>query len=224
MNNDRQNSISTHPHSLATVPGVSGLGIGRTLPSGTLLSLFVLAALSFGCGHDPSGPTAVAVQGNTKLKVTCAAFAEGKPIAARHSAYLDNLSPSLSWSKGPAGTKSYAILVEDPDAPVAEPFLHWLTINISPDLLQIPEGIRDEPKPSVLQGGLQGTNGTGKIGFFGPKPDVGPQVHHYHFRVFAIDSLLKLSPGFTKQEFLSESNGHVLAEGETVGTYEKPKT
>jgi Raf kinase inhibitor-like YbhB/YbcL family protein len=153
------------------------------------------------------------------LDVHCDAFAEGMPIAERHSGYYENLSPDITWTRGPEGTKSYALLVEDPDAPGGIPFVHWIAANLPPTMSELPQGMGKEGKPAVMQGGIQGNNGSGALGYTGPKPEAGPAVHHYHFRVFAIDTELNLQPGFERDALIQAATGHVLAQGETIGTF-----
>jgi Raf kinase inhibitor-like YbhB/YbcL family protein len=185
--------------------------------------LLVAAAFLVGCQSDTSGgsTTNVVATGGNTLTVRCGAFTEGKPIAERHSGYYDNVSPSLTWSGAPEATSTYAILVEDPDSPGMTPFVHWMAANIPKNVTSVPEALPKDENPQVLEGGIQGKNGMDQIGYFGPKPEAGPKLHHYHFRVFAVDDDLKLIPGFTRDDFLEALRGHVIAQGETVGTFER---
>jgi Raf kinase inhibitor-like YbhB/YbcL family protein len=156
-----------------------------------------------------------------KLLVRSGAFEQGAPIPDEYSGYHENRSPSLSWSGLPAGTRSVAVVCEDPDAPMERPFVHWLAANIPTELTAIEESVPGEPAPPKLKGGIQGTNDARSIGWFGPRPPAGHGVHHYHFRVFALDAMLDLEPGFRREELIRAMQGHVLVQGETMGAYER---
>jgi Raf kinase inhibitor-like YbhB/YbcL family protein len=139
----------------------------------------------------------------------------------RYSAYGENLSPELNWSRGPEGTKSYAVIVEDPDAPKPMPVVHWLLFNIPADVTHLREGVPGAPALTFPKDARQGTNTRGATGYFGPRPpDSDP--HHYHFQVFALDTKLDLKPGPARKELLDAMKGHVLAQGEIVGVFQKP--
>jgi Raf kinase inhibitor-like YbhB/YbcL family protein len=125
--------------------------------------------------------------------------------------------PGLTWDEPPAGTRSLALLVEDPDAPTPEPFVHWLVANIDPahSRRMLSEGMR------VIPGAALGRNTFGRIGYGGPEPPRGHGTHHYHFRLFAVDEPLSLLEGFSKEDLLKATRGHVLASGEVIGTYRR---
>jgi Raf kinase inhibitor-like YbhB/YbcL family protein len=147
-------------------------------------------------------------------------FEDGGRIPDRHSAYHDDLSPALDWEEVPEEARSLALIVDDPDAPRETPFVHWVIYNIPSDGPGIPE---DLPRDERMRGGIaQGRNDRDRIGYFGPRPPEGHGVHHYHFKLYALDTELDLEPGATKDELLEAMRGHVLAEAEMVGTYEKP--
>lgn len=139
----------------------------------------------------------------------------------RHSAYHDNISPPLTWD-GVEGSQSYALVVEDPDAPQEKPFVHWLIWNIPPEAGGLPEGVPlaeyiGSPHPIV-----QGRNDNGDYGWFGPKPPPGHGVHRYYFQVFALDQLIEMSPDTPLAELLNVLKGHTIAQGEMMATYEAP--
>jgi Raf kinase inhibitor-like YbhB/YbcL family protein len=138
-------------------------------------------------------------------------LADGK-IADQYSAYHDNISPALSWTRR-LEADSYALIVEDPDAPTPQPFVHWTAWNIAPAAQGVPAG---------LAGAVQGKNGKAAEGWWGPHPSDG-RLHHYHFQLFASSREIDvgLKPG--RSEILRQLTGHVIAFGETVGVYERPR-
>jgi hypothetical protein len=129
-------------------------------------------------------------------------------------------SPELSWSAPPPGTKSLAVIVDDPDASSGE-FTHWLAFNIRPDVLSLPEGLPQYPVLEALHGALQGQNSWGTAGYRGPAPPKGHGTHHYHFRLYALNAPLSASQGLDKKGLFGALHNHILAEAELVGTYER---
>lgn len=126
----------------------------------------------------------------------------------------DNVSPPLSWGEVPAGTRSLALIADDPDAPGGV-FTHWVIYNIPPQTRELPEDVRrDETLPN---GTRQGINDFGRIGYGGPCPPGG--THRYFFRLFALDRLLDLPPGVSKEQLLQAIDGHILADAGIVGNY-----
>jgi Raf kinase inhibitor-like YbhB/YbcL family protein len=156
-------------------------------------------------------------KGDAKLSVRSAAFAGGAPMSAKYSEYADGVSPPLSWS-AVAGAKSYVVIAEDPDAP-QKPFVHWLAWNIPASVTSLPEGLQEQPRLTEPEGVLQGRNTRGSFGYYGPRPPVGDSAHHYHFQVFALDTILTLPFGADRDKLLQAIQGHVLAKGEVVGGY-----
>ena len=155
------------------------------------------------------------------IRVTSPQIDRDAPIPDRHTAYGEDRSPALKW-KPVGGARSYAVLVEDPDAPVVEPFVHWLVWNIPPDMHELPEDIRTRMEPPAPAGIRQGLNDRGGIGWFGPRPPAGDAPHHYHFQVLALDAMLDLPAGATRDELLRTIDGRVIAKGELVATSEAP--
>lgn len=152
------------------------------------------------------------------LAVRSAAFVSGQPLPPRFSAYHDDASPSVSWSPVPAA-RSYALIMEDPDAAATRPFVHWVIYNIPATSTLLPEGLPMEPRLLKPDGALQGANSRGSVGYYGPRPPVGDPPHHYHFQVLALDRMLDLKPGATRDEVLEAAKGHVIGGGEVIGTY-----
>ena len=148
------------------------------------------------------------------LKVSTTAFTSAAAIATKYTADGEDTAPSLSWSAAPAKTKSIAICVVDTDAPRGD-WWHWVLYDLDARTTELKEGT---PKTPLAVGAKQGTNDFGKTGYNGPSPPKG-KVHHYYFRVFALDKMLSVKPGLDKVAFEKAIAGHILARGETVGTY-----
>jgi Raf kinase inhibitor-like YbhB/YbcL family protein len=149
------------------------------------------------------------------------AFADGRAIPRRYGEDGEDLSPPLTWSEPPAGTRELALLVEDPDAPRAEPWVHWVLYKIPPDVRTLVEGIPPAPAPEVPLGALQGKNSWGTDGYRGPAPPPGHGEHHYHFRLFALDAPLRAAQGLDKDGLLGAMQGHILTQAELVGMYQR---
>jgi hypothetical protein len=150
------------------------------------------------------------------LTVTSSAFSEGKPIPREHSCDGADTSPPLTWSGGPEGTAGYAIICDDPDAPMGT-WVHWVMYNIPTSVTRLSAAVPGEEK--LADGTLQGMNDFKKYGYGGPCPPGG--THRYFFKVFALDTDISRGPGLTKAELLKEMEGHILARGELVGTYSR---
>ena len=139
----------------------------------------------------------------------------------RHSAYHDNISPPLKWTNVP-DVKAWAVIVEDPDAPQEEPFVHWMIWNIPGELTAAPEGIGAGSRPMTPQNAVQGRNGRGGHGWFGPRPPAGHGVHRYYFQVFALNDTIDMGPDTPLVELLNALKARTLATGEMMATYEAP--
>lgn len=155
------------------------------------------------------------------LKVTSRAFGEGDVIPLEFSSYDRGASFPFAWSEGPTGTRSYAVVVEDPDAKGAAPFVHWTVWNIPAQATHLPRGVPKRARLDDPPGALQGMTSAGEVGYFGPRPPAGDPSHHYHLEVFALDRLLDLPAGADRDALLAALGGHVLASGELVGTFER---
>lgn len=167
-------------------------------------------------GTAPSGGQAM-----SKLEIRTSAFGENERVPRKHTGDGANVSPPLAWTGAPEGTQQFALIVDDPDAPRAEPWVHWLLYRIPAETTQLPEGVPPSEHVSDPGGAVQGRNSWNKIGYGGPEPPKGHGVHHYHFKLYALDAKLELPPGADKAALLKAIKGHVLAEGELVGTYER---
>ena len=126
-------------------------------------------------------------------------------------------SPPLTWRGAPASTKTFALVVRDPDAPIGS-FVHWVVYNLPANTIKLDS---DVPKTDTVPGGGdQGVNGFGNIGYQGPCPPPGTP-HHYHFHLFALDTKLELKPGATADDVERAAKGHTLAEADLVGIFER---
>lgn len=161
------------------------------------------------------------LQAGAALSVSAPFNADG-PIDPRHAADGDNASPALSWGDAPEGTRSFVVIVEDPDASEPKPFVHWLAYDIPASVTALREGMPTEASLPDPKGMKQGANSMGSTGYTGPKPPVADGAHHYHFQVFALDVPgLDLSPAADRAAVLDAMEGHVLAGGNIVGTFER---
>jgi hypothetical protein len=161
------------------------------------------------------------------MKLTSGGFQNGSKIDSRFTVEGDDISPPLSWSGAPGGTKSFALICDDPDAPsprrpAAEPWVHWIIFNIPAGLSELPQGIDRKTEPNKVPGARQGRNSwpSDNVGYRGPAPPPGSGQHRYFFKLYALDSAVDLGAGATKQQLLTAMSGHVLAETELVGAYE----
>ena len=149
------------------------------------------------------------------------AFADGQAIPRRYTEDGEDLSPPLTWTGLPEGTKELALIVDDPDAPRAEPWVHWVLYKVPTDVRALPEGLPPTPTLDFPHGARQGKNSWGTDGYRGPAPPRGHGTHHYHFRLYALDTPLAAARGLDKSGLIEAMKGHVLAEAELIGTYQR---
>lgn len=148
------------------------------------------------------------------FSVKSTAFQPGGEIPKQYTCTGPDLSPALSWNEPPEGTKSFALIVDDPDAPVGT-WVHWVAYNIPASTRQLPEGV---PKTeTITSGGVQGTNDFHRIGYGGPCPPPG-KPHRYFFKLYALDTTLNLKPG-NKKALEQAMKGHILAQAELMGRF-----
>ena len=148
-----------------------------------------------------------------------AAFADGAPIPGQYTCEGADRSPPLAWSGAPPATKSFALICDDPDAP-GKTWVHWVVYELPGHLTQLPEGI---PKTETLEepaDALQGMTDFRRVGYGGPCPPPGGP-HRYFFKLCALDAALGLRAGATKTQLEQAMQGHVVAEAQLVGTYER---
>ncbi len=151
-----------------------------------------------------------------ELTVVSMAFAMGAVIPDKYCC-AGSVSPPLEWGAAPSGTVSLAVLCDDPDAPVGD-WVHWVLFNLPPDTRQLEEGI--PPVEKLPSGAIQGVNDYRKIGYNGPCPPPG-QKHRYYFKVFALDTRLNLTSSARKSDLLKAMAGHILAQGQLMGTFKR---
>lgn len=144
-------------------------------------------------------------------------FKHEQLIPKKFTCDAENVSPSLSWTHAPKGTVSFVLIVDDPDAPTKEPWVHWVAYNIPGKMNALKAG---QPQKEQLNGGiLQGKNTSKHIGYDGPCPPSG--THHYHFKLYALNASLMLPAGATKKEVESAMKGHVIGQAELIGLYKR---
>jgi Raf kinase inhibitor-like YbhB/YbcL family protein len=181
---------------------------------GPMVCWAIIIALAGGCMNaDPKA------KGGKKMtiQITSTAFAEGQPIPKKYTGEGTDLSPPLAWSNLPKGTKELALICDDPDAPNGD-WVHWVIYKIPADAKGLPEGVARDPKLKEPAGALQGENSWPSTGYRGPLPPPG-KVHHYYFKLYALDAPLQVEPGLDKPALLKQIKGHELGKGELMGTY-----
>jgi Raf kinase inhibitor-like YbhB/YbcL family protein len=173
-----------------------------------------LAVFGTACGADN---TKSAGDKTMNIQIISVAFAGGQPIPAKYTCDGQDVSPPLKWSNAPANTKSFALIADDPDAPGGT-WVHWVLYDLPATTTELAE---NTPKSQQLPGGAkQGLNSWPRLGYGGPCPPRG-KPHRYFFKLYALDTLLDLKPGATKKDLLKAMEGHVLGEGQLMGTYQR---
>ena len=147
------------------------------------------------------------------MVLTSTAFTANGPISKKYTGEGEDISPPLSWSGLPRGVKELALICDDPDAPTPKPWVHWEVYRIPPDRSGLPENADDSF--------AHGQKDFGTVAYAGPMPPEGHGVHHYRFHLYALDRPTAAGPGLTKEQLLAAMKGHILAESELVGTYER---
>lgn len=173
-----------------------------------LLTFFLIALVT--CGSDEVTPS-------KSLNVTSAAYVDGTAIPVKYTCQGEDVSPPYEWSGAPAGTKAWAIIFDDPDAPMRT-WVHWILYNLPPETTRLPEGA--STGPGLPTGSVQGKNSWGREAYGGPCPPAG-KAHRYYFKVYALDAELSLGPGAEKSTLVRAMKGHVLAAGSLHGTYKR---
>jgi Raf kinase inhibitor-like YbhB/YbcL family protein len=169
-----------------------------------------------------------------KLAVSSTAFKNGDAIPADYTADGRNVSPPLTWSGAPSGTREFALILDDPDAPTPQPFVHWVIYKIPGTATGLPEAVPmgGTVKANGAAGALQGTTGFAMFargggpppqpGYRGPAPPPG-KPHHYTFKVYALNAPLDAAEGMTKDDLLKAMEGKIVGQGEIVGLYERKR-
>jgi Raf kinase inhibitor-like YbhB/YbcL family protein len=149
------------------------------------------------------------------FELKSSAFPQGGDIPKKHTCDGADLSPALEWTSPPGGTKAFALVCEDPDAPSGL-WVHWVLWGIAPTATALAEGVKRDQ--TLADGSRQGRNNFGKVGHNGPCPPPG-KPHRYFYRLYALDSVPDLEPGATRQQLLDAIKGHILGQAELVGRY-----
>jgi Raf kinase inhibitor-like YbhB/YbcL family protein len=188
--------------------------VGLVFVTLLLVTSFVMA----GCAQ-PATPEEKLLPESAEVSLTLSsnAFVTGENIPVTYTCDGQNISPPLAWSQGPAGTASFALILEDPDAPVKN-FTHWVIYNLPPDGRSLAEAVTQDAE--LASGAIQGKNGLGRIGYTGPCPPKG-SPHHYNFTLYALDKSLDLGAEATKDQVLQAVKGHILAQAQLVGLYQR---
>lgn len=158
------------------------------------------------------------------LQISSSAFAQGKPIPKKYTGEGVDVSPPLAWSGIPDKAKELALICDDPDAPTDEPWVHWVIYKIPPTAKGLPEGVPRKSQLKEPAGAVQGKNSWPEaqaIGYRGPMPPPGHGVHHYHFKLYALDAPLEADSGLDKKALLEKLKDHILAQTELMGTYQR---
>ena len=182
-----------------------------------LLLVICLAIVVVGCSSGPS-PTASPEEERpaavAPFVLTSTAFAEGESIPRKYTCDGENISPPLQWRDVPEGTRSFALVADDPDAPGGT-WDHWLLYNLPAEARSLPEGV--PPDAELSDSSRHGQNSWPQLGYGGPCPPSG--THRYFFKLYALDTVLELDAGANKERLSQAMEGHVLAEAELMGTY-----
>lgn len=170
----------------------------------TFVAVILFTSIIFGGGNAMA------------LEITSGAFSNEKTIPAKYTCKGSDISPPLAWSGAPAGTKSFALIADDPDAP-GKTWVHWVAWNIPATSTGLKEDL--EKTAQLPDGTMQGTTDFGRVGYGGPCPPSG--THRYYFKLSALDTTLDLPSTTTKAELESAMKGHVLEQAQMMGTFSK---
>jgi len=190
----------------------------------TLVSIGILLSVVF-CGNenqaDTKGEQKMAKAQESEMKnieISSPAFLEGDTIPVKFTCDGTDVSPALTWSAPPEGTKSLALICDDPDAPRGT-WVHWVLFNIPPTITGLPEAVVID-KDESIKGALEGVTDFGNNTYGGPCPPRGP-AHRYYFKIYTMDQILELTEKATKADVEKAMKGHILAMGQLMGTYKR---
>jgi Raf kinase inhibitor-like YbhB/YbcL family protein len=175
----------------------------------------VLAALVF--APRPNRVSTTNERKAMSIPLVSSAFTEGQPIPAKYTCDGRDVSPPLQWSQVPSAAKSLALICDDPDAPMGT-WVHWVLYDLPASTPALAEAV--PAKETLPSGAKQGRNDFRKIGYGGPCPPAG-RPHRYYFKLYALDGPVGLEPGASKQDLLRALTGHILGEGQLMGTYQR---
>ena len=182
-----------------------------------IVALAMIPTLLFcSCKDGKEADAGAAGEKKMEIKITSLAFADGGLIPAKYTCDGADISPPLQWDPAPEGTKSIALISDDPDAPMGT-WVHWVLFNLPADTTELAENIpTDETLPN---GARQGVTDFGRTGYGGPCPPSG--THRYFFKIYALDAEIQLAGRADKSALLNAMEGHVLAEGQLIGKYKR---
>jgi Raf kinase inhibitor-like YbhB/YbcL family protein len=184
---------------------------------GTLSNLLIFGSVFVSVGCYQSSKEIQPGESPMTIEVTSTAFQQGMIIPKQYTGDGVDQSPPLRWSEPPSGTKSIALICDDPDAPIGT-WVHWVLFNLPTQSRELEEGV---PTIATLPSGAkQGKNDFGNIGYGGPAPPKG-KAHRYFFKLYALGVAVDLAPGATKAQLEGAMKGHILAEGQLMGTYKR---
>jgi Raf kinase inhibitor-like YbhB/YbcL family protein len=167
--------------------------------------------------HAAVAQSAAQKPAETKLQLTSTSFEADGALPAKYTCDGSNVSPALAWNEPPAGTQSFALVVDDPDVPT-KTVIHWLIYDLPPATRALPESVPTKPK--LPDGSRQGKNVAGKIGYTGPCPQRGGPAHHYFFKLYALDYNTGLKPKATDADVEKAIKGHILAQAELIARFQ----
>lgn len=188
----------------------------RLLPP--LLLVIALAWVVDGCGPDASPAAVAEKEGGQAMafQMTSSAFAQGGVIPRQYTCDGQDVSPPLQWGEPPAGTRSFALIGDDPDAPVGI-WVHWVLYNLPAAARSLPEALATDA--TLPDGSRNGQNSWKRLGYGGPCPPSG--THRYFFKLYALDTVLDIKSGANKQQLLTAMEGHILGQAELMGVYSR---
>jgi hypothetical protein len=150
------------------------------------------------------------------MDLTSPAFVPGESIPTKYTCDGDDISPLLRWSDPPPGTQSFVLVVDDPDAS-SNTWVHWVIYNLPAETRSLPEAFPSDVE--LPDGSRHGSNSWGRPGYGGPCPPSGERAHRYYFKLYALDIVLDLAAGATKDQVFHAARGHILAETKMKGLY-----
>jgi Raf kinase inhibitor-like YbhB/YbcL family protein len=174
----------------------------------TKLALHARAAVAQSPAQKPA---------EVKLQLTSLSFEADSALPAKYTCDGADVSPALAWTEPPAGTQSFALVVDDPDVPT-KTVIHWLIYDLPPATRALPEGVPTKAK--LPDGSRQGKNDPGKIGYAGPCPERGGAAHHYFFKLYALDYKTGLKPKAKDADVEKAIKGHILAQAELITRFQ----
>jgi len=201
------------------------LGGNLEATSASMRSIFIITGLGLcfllfpGCAgrqQKIAQPASTPKEDKAEIKLASAAFKDGQQIPGPYSCDGVNISPPLEWSGVPKTATTVAITVDDPDAPSGT-FVHWVLYNLPVENIGLVENV--PASENLKAGGFQGKNDFGKFGYGGPCPPSG--THRYFFKIYALDGELPLKAGATKAELIKAMEGHLVLQGQLMGTYRR---